>query len=262
MVRGSDRMTGLRDFWRRVINGGTYLLSECFIIDRMLIQFKDYNSANEVIFQNYQTEWDELLSTLNEMSLHLKASDQQGKQGSPIFDPVGTNAHIKEHLSQKGWKNTIPLGKELDFLGTDIDFWKNGIVLEAQFSNYPFLLNNIIRSEVLFKSNFKVDGRSTKILIVVTKARIFPASNITLYYEQAIGQVDFLNRLDIFEIPVRLIGLFENLGVSIPSKWSTYKNPRYSRDPVNRKDVECSIILPKNHTRGKIKIEENQTRIE
>lgn len=228
----------------------------------MLTQFKDYNDANEIIAQNYQTEWGELQSTLNEMPLHLKASDQKGKQGTPIFDPVGTNFYINEHLTQKDWKANIPLGKELNFLGTDIDFWKNGIVVEAQFSNYPFLLNNIIRSEVLFKSGYKVEEKSAKMLMIITKAHIFPASNSTLYYEQAIGQVDFLNRLEIFEIPVRLIGLYEKPGISIHSKWSNYPNPRYSRKPVNRKDVECSVLLPVNHTRGIIEIAGNQTRNE
>ena len=29
------------------------------------------------------------------MPLYLKQSDQKGKQGEAIFDPVGTNEHIK-----------------------------------------------------------------------------------------------------------------------------------------------------------------------
>ena len=60
---------------------GLIYYPSALLSDRMLIQFKDYNSANEVIFQNYQTEWDELLSTLNEMSLHLKASINKENKG-------------------------------------------------------------------------------------------------------------------------------------------------------------------------------------
>jgi len=211
----------------------------------MIIHYEDYNSADKLISQFCAIEWDEILAVLQEMPIHLKASDQKGKQGNPIFDPVGTNSYIKQYLTQKEWADKIPLGKELDFLGTDVDFGKNGIILEAQFSNYPFLLNNIIRSEVLYKTQFLVGRKPTKILMIITKAHMFPASNSTLYYEQAIGQIDFLDKLNIFKIPVRLIGLFGFYGESIPAKWTIYKDPRYSRTIIDQKDIECSIQTPR-----------------
>jgi hypothetical protein len=227
----------------------------------MIIQYKDYNSADKLISQSYAAEWNEILTVLQTMPLHLKASDQKGKQGNPIFDPVGTNSYIKKYLIQKEWSDNIPLGKELDFLGTDVDFGKNGIILEAQFSNYPFLLNNIIRSEVLFKSQFIIGGKPSKILFVITKAHMFPASNSTLYYEQAIGQIDFLDNLNIFEIPVRLIGLLEQSGDSVPAIWTTYKDPRYSRTITDQTDIRCSIRFPEgnNATKRRAVIEKNSS---
>ena len=94
----------------------------------MIVKTIDYNGADKVIQNNFLAEWEELLTILEDMPLHLKASDQRGKQGTPIFDPVGTNRFIKQHLTSKGWKNSIPIPKEFGFLGTDIDFGKSGIM--------------------------------------------------------------------------------------------------------------------------------------
>ena len=156
----------------------------------MIIQFQDYNSANEVIDNYYKKEWSVLKGTIEEMPLYLKASDQKGKQGQPVFDNKGVNRHLKALLKREAWHDTIQLGEDLDFLGTDLDFGKRGLILEVQFSNYPFLLNNIIRSEVLFKSHFQFDDIPVDILLIITKAHLFPAANSTLYYEQAIGQMN------------------------------------------------------------------------
>ncbi|MBC6421058.1 MAG: hypothetical protein GDA43_25880 [Hormoscilla sp. SP5CHS1] len=120
------------------------------------------------------------------MPLHLKASSQAGLQGYPIFDPVGTNEYIKTELVNLGWKPNISIPKQYNFLGTHIDAGKAGAIVENQFSNYPFLLNNTIRSEFFFKAETRFSGSATKLVIIITKAHMFPASNSTLYYEQAV----------------------------------------------------------------------------
>ncbi|MEH2284834.1 MAG: hypothetical protein V7K90_26540 [Nostoc sp.] len=56
-------------------------------------------------------------------------------------------------------------------------------------SNYPFLLNNTLRSELFFKAKTEFVGYPTNLVIIVTKALMFPASNSTLYYEQAVNQL-------------------------------------------------------------------------
>lgn len=220
----------------------------------MLIKFQDYNGADKVIADSYSIEWNEIYSVLTKMPLHLKEWDQSGKQGIPIFNPKGTNEYIKRHLVKESWGSNIPLPKDLKILGKDFDFEKNGILLEVQFSNYPFLLNNIIRSEVLFKTKQPAVKKPIKILFVVMKTQMLPASQSTLYFEQAVGQTNFLNSWRIFEIPIRLIGLYENTGDSILSRWIKYKNPRYSREPIEQKDIRCSIQFPEKGKRAIIKI--------
>jgi hypothetical protein len=61
----------------------------------MIIAQTDFNGAEEVISQIYPLMWGHLYAMLTQMPLHLKASDQQGIQGKPIFDVVGSNQYIK-----------------------------------------------------------------------------------------------------------------------------------------------------------------------
>lgn len=207
----------------------------------MLIRFEDYNGAEGQFIANYPVLWEELSQVLEAMPLHLKASDQAGIQGKLILDPVGTNEFIKSKLSSKGWRANIPIPKQFDFLGTDIDFGKSGVLVEAQFSNYPFLLNNTLRSELFYKAEIPLGGEPTEVVVIITKAHMFPASNSTLYFEQAHNQLIELFRYNVFDVPIRLVGLFERLGEKVDSVFTEYENPRYSRTVVERKEVPCTI---------------------
>jgi hypothetical protein len=180
------------------------------------------------------------------MPLHLKASDQAGIQGNPIFDPVGTNEYIKAAFMSCGWQSNIPIPVSYRFLGTDIDFAKAGIVIEIQFSNYPFLLNNTLRSELFFKSQTEFAGYPTHLVILVTKALMFPASNSTLYYEQAVNQLTALMQKQVFDVPIRLVGLFEQSNTTVPVIWTEYLSKRYSRNINTRVSRQCQILAGKS----------------
>ena len=140
------------------------------------------------------------------------------------------------------WHSNIPIPQKYKFLGKDIDFGKSGIILESQFSNYPFLLNNLLRSELFFKSNTEFAGNPRKLLIIITKAQIFPAANSTLYYEQAVKQLSALMDNNVFDIPIRLMGLFEPANVNISAIYTVYQSTRYSRIPQSQVDCKCQII--------------------
>jgi len=176
------------------------------------------------------------------MPLHIKASDQAKIQGNPIFDPVGTNEYIKAAFIQYGWQSNITIPKSYSFLGKEIDFGKAGIIIEIQFSHYSFLLNNTLRSELFFKAETKFNGYLTNLLILVTKALMFPASNSTLYYEQAINQLTALTENQVFDIPIRLVGLFEESNTIVPVIWTEYLSERYSRTVNRRITQQCQII--------------------
>lgn len=200
----------------------------------------DFNNAGKIIAGKFSARWKDLEDALGQLPLHLKASDQKGKVGRPIFDPVGTNAAIKRNLEARKWPTNIPIPEALDFLGTDVDFFSDGLLVEAQFSNYPFFLNNVVRSALLAKSKTKLAGKEVEALIVICKAHMFPASNSTLYFEQAVKQMTEFAKYGVFDVPTRLVGLFSPTGKSIPAIWTSTPG-RYSRDLSGSGPVTCVI---------------------
>ena len=174
----------------------------------MLLERQDFNAADKVITANHRTEWRELREVLTALPLHLKASDQAGLQGKPIFDVVGTNEFIRGEAVKRGWLATIPIPSEYAIFGTDVDLGKNGMLVEVQFSNCPFLLNNMLRAQFFVKAKIPLTGKTTDVMVIVTKAKMFPASNSTLYYEQGVSQLKALGEHGMFDVPIRLVGLF------------------------------------------------------
>ena len=209
---------------------------------KVILRIADFNGSGELAAGNHAKQWTELQKALKRMPLHIKASDQAGLQGNPIFDPVGTNAYIKDKLEAIGWASGIPIPTEYRFLGTDVDYGRNGVLVEVQFSNYPFLLNNTLRSELFFKSKTCLPqiGR-TRLVVIVTKAHMFPSSNSTLYYEQAENQLSALARNKVFDCPIRLVGLFGRKNAQVRVTFTEYHNPRYSRTVVKRETKQLRI---------------------
>jgi hypothetical protein len=207
----------------------------------MLIEFEDFNGAAKLLSGKYMDEWSDMEAVLCAMPLHLKASDQARIQGKPIFDPVGTNAHIKGALAQRHWSSNLRIPVEFWFLGKDVDYAKRGLLLEAQFSNYPFLLNNVVRSELFSKSEVPFDGEPVECVVIVTKGHMFPASNSTLYYEQAVDQLRELAKYKVFDAPMRIVGLQERVGKDVTARWTKYHQPRYSRTVISQLDCTCTV---------------------
>ncbi len=72
------------------------------------------------------------------------------------------------------------------------------MIAEGQFSNYPFFFNNVFRTHVFYKSGIEFPAiGALKGAVIITKARLFPASNSTLYYEQALKQMNFLIKVGV-----------------------------------------------------------------
>lgn len=207
----------------------------------MKLDVTDYNGADLLVRRVYSPEWNQLKAAAESLPLHLKSSDQAGIKGSPIFDPIGTNSFLRRELHRVDWQTNIPIPLEYRFLGTDVDFGKDGVIVEVQFSNYPFLLNNTLRCELFYKGQFQVGKKNTGLAIIITKAGLFPASNSTLYYEQAKKQLDALAQHKVFTVPLRLIGLTAEPGKNIPVFWTVYRKARYSRTIKSQGQVVCEI---------------------
>lgn len=207
----------------------------------MLLKWTDFNHAGELITSKYQEQWKEVQQSIQDMPLHVSGSDQAGIKGNLIFNPKGTNAHLKEDLPNRSWTPNPPIPADYKVLGTDVDFEKDGILLEVQFSNYPFLSNNILRSEMFYKRELVIGDSPVKLLMIVTKAHMFPASQSTLYYEQAVSQLGVLERNNAFDMPVRVIGLFEEIDTTVEAVWTGYEQARHSRKEARRENKRLWI---------------------
>jgi hypothetical protein len=212
-------------------------------------KLRDFNDAAAYFGGPGSAEWIDIASILAELRLHLQASDQAGRVGSPIFDPKGTNAALTELARARGWV-TVPVPVELTMFGTDWDAGKGSTLAEWQFSNYPFLWNNVIRTQAVMSGKVPLEGvDQTRALVVVTKGGEFPASNSTLYYEQAEAQLEAVFKTGSFSLPVRLVGLTVPADADcVEAVWSIYSN-RYGRAPTSRDSQLMRVTRSRRRTK-------------
>ena len=199
---------------------------------------------------NHFSETDDVVKILDELDPHFKASDQNRKKLSVIFDPIGTNLAIKEKLLPE-WLPNLSIPNEHRHLGKDVDFYKDGSIIEVQFSNYPFLANNLLRSEVFYKSNKLSFPDKVRSLTIITKSNVLPSSNSTLQYEQAKSHLDSWYENNIFTIPVRLLGVSVE-ETTFEGAWTVYANQRYSREVFSKNTEKFTI-----NNKGKFEIIES-----
>jgi hypothetical protein len=184
----------------------------------------DFNGAAKYFAKAGASEWAQIDTIVNGLVPRLQPSRQAKIEGTPIFDPKATNRDLSEAAAKLGW-STIPMPTSLGAFGVTWDSGKNGTLVEWQFSNYPFLANNVIRTEVAFRQKIPLEGvKRVEALIVITKCGVFPSSNSSLYYEQARAQLEIATKLALFDLPVRLVGLSIPPGVRrFKALWGTYK---------------------------------------
>ncbi|RDI46151.1 hypothetical protein [Nocardia mexicana] len=201
----------------------------------MEFEIADFAGASEFFEGEGSGEWAEIHAVLDKCSLQLQPSDQAGKGHRPIFDPKATNRELTDAAALHGWKS-IPVPKELQMFGSDWDVGKQTTLVEWQFSNYPFLWNNIIRTQGVYRSKIQLSGMSgVEAMIIVTKSGKLPASNSTLYYEQARAQIKTVMDFLEFTLPIRLVGItLDSLARSVEAVWNTYANNRYDRVPRSK----------------------------
>lgn len=217
----------------------------------------DYNGADAYFDGQGAAEWSDLEAIVRGMPLYFHPSDQRGIQGRPIFDPKGTNAHLTREAEKRGWKK-IPVPKGLTEFGVDWDAGKGSTLAEWQFSNYPFLWNNVIRTEGVVETKLPLPGmKDVCALVVVTKCGVFPASNSTLYYEQGHAQLEAATGFGTFSVPIRLVGLTIPKGTTrLKLMWSVYPG-RYSRDAdsTTLRDVAVTWKTPGKYNAARASFE-------
>jgi hypothetical protein len=207
----------------------------------MYAEIYDFNDADKYFAEAGAAEWTDIAQIVDSLVPMLQPSGQAKIQGTPVFDPKATNLALSEEAAKMGWC-TVPVPVKLRAFGIKCDSGKNHTLVEWQFSNYPFLSNNVIRTEVAFRQSIKFAGIGTvKALIVITKCGVFPASNSSLYYEQAKAQLEVAVKLGLFDLPIRLVGLSIPPGADrFDALWKTYVD-RTSRTEVE--SLPCEIAV-------------------
>lgn len=182
----------------------------------------------------------EIESVLKRMKLPVKYSQQKGKHHKLVFDPIAANEFISAKLGAKGWQK-IDIPDAMSALGVDIDFGKQGIWGEAQFSNYPFFINNIVRASVIHKKGTALPPMGkVESVVIVTKCGMFDSANSSLYYEQAVEQLRFLDSEKMIPVPVRIIGLSVPRETRVAAQVVAYAG-RTSRTVKSKEDIWCEI---------------------
>jgi len=190
----------------------------------MYAEWCDFNGAAEYFAGAGAPEWRDIAQVVEDLPTCFQASDQAGIRGTPIFDPKATNLALTMMAAERGWRS-IPVPAELRAFGDDWDGGKRRTLAEWQFSNYPFLWNNVIRTDAVFKQGRGLGPvERVDALIFVTKSGVLPSSNSSLYYEQGRAQLDVVTTLDVFDVPIRFVGLGVRPGATeIEAAWTTYE---------------------------------------
>jgi hypothetical protein len=190
----------------------------------------DFNGADDYFANEGSSEWSGIEAVVSSLMPQFQPHGQAGLEGAANFDPKATNHHLTTAAQKLGW-HKVPVPGELTEFGLDWDAGKGGTLAEWQFSNYPFLWNNIIRTEGVYRSGTSLLGvPRVRALLVVTKSGSLPASNSTLYYEQAHKQVSAAVGFNAFTVPIRLVGLTVDPDcATLEVDWNEYP-ARYGRE--------------------------------
>jgi hypothetical protein len=208
----------------------------------MKLELRDFNGADQHFAGPGREAWSVVQGLLDAMPLYLQASGQRERKGSLIFDPKGTNAHLEAAAGMVGWtKRDLP--EDLLEFGVAVDSGHGGHIVERQFSNYPFLWNNLVRTQCLYARRCRLPGMAAlETAIIVTNVLEMPSSNSTLYYEQAVRQIGTVVSFGMVTVPIRLVGLTVPIRVPFECVVTRYA-ARTARRVRSRNRVAASARL-------------------
>ncbi|HEV2974439.1 MAG TPA: hypothetical protein VGX69_05520 [Solirubrobacteraceae bacterium] len=215
----------------------------------MFAEIADFNGADQYFKGPGSAEWAAIAKIVDKLRPSFQPSRQAGIRGEPIFDPKATNFALSSAALRRGW-NVVPVPATLREFGDHWDAGKSGTLAEWQFSNYPYLWHNVIRTQAVFQQRTPLSGlAATEALIFVTKSGVFPSSESSLYYEQAKAQLAAATRLNVFDVPIRLVGLSIRPGQRrFKATWTVYP-ARTRRKIVTQGPVEILVTWTKKKSK-------------
>ena len=114
---------------------------------------EEVNNAIGFLKANRSAEMAEIESVLANTLYHVQFCGQKGRTSDLIFSPSQSNTAIENAFIAAGWEAGVSLTNPGYDTGRNIDFYKNGVAIEVQFSHYGLCMTDISRMERLFTRN-------------------------------------------------------------------------------------------------------------
>lgn len=121
---------------------------------------EEVNNALAYLNANRVSELKDILSVLDHAVYQVQLCGQKGRESELIFSPSVSNAVLKDAFSSLGWEAGLPLANPGYDTGRDVDFYKNGVVVEVQFAHYGLCMTDISRMERLYSGQLQLQPTS------------------------------------------------------------------------------------------------------
>lgn len=124
----------------------------------MRYETEEVNNAMAFLQANRSAELNELFSVLDNALYQVQFCGQRGRETELIFSPSMSNTVLKDSFTSLGWEAGVPLANPGYDTGRDVDFYKNGVVVEVQFAHYGLCMTDISRMERLYSRSLQLQS--------------------------------------------------------------------------------------------------------
>lgn len=148
-----------------------------------------FNGGVAFLEQEKIDPWRQLLELVAASAYQMQGCGERKRVGEPIFSPSMNNATLRAGFAREGWLCGVPLLTPTPASGRDVDFYKQGVVVEAQFSHYGLLQGDFARMEGLYTGPLALrGGLSVECGVVIVVNRAMPTSQSVSRADQAVGR--------------------------------------------------------------------------
>ncbi len=117
---------------------------------------EDCNDGLAVLQQNHPAELAEIQAAISGMEYHVQLCGEAGRTSELIFSPSLNNDGLKSAFRAFNWECGVALENPTPETGRDVDYYKNGVVVEVQFAHYALCITDVSRMQRLFTQQVRL----------------------------------------------------------------------------------------------------------
>lgn len=121
---------------------------------------EERNAGHAVLKQQHQQQLAEILSVVAGVEYQVQLCGEAGRTSELIFSPSFNNASIKAAFGALGWECGVALENPTPETGRDVDYYKDGVVVEVQFAHYALCFADVSRMQRLFSGQLHLKPRT------------------------------------------------------------------------------------------------------